>query len=110
MSRRREPQPRANDTLAIADAIGASAALQRLGARLAESQRRMADIADALPAALRDQVRSGALDEQRWTLLAPNAAAAAKLRNLLPLLAARLAERGWPERALRVKTLGEREA
>ena len=106
MSRSKAAAPRSRDTLAIGDAIRGNDALTRLTRRLHESRQRLADVAAALPPALRDQVRAGPLDDQSWTLLAANAAAAAKLRNLLPLLADQMAARGWPPRALRVKTLG----
>jgi len=107
MSRHPGQAPRARDTLAIGDAMLASPALQHLGARLRESRQRLADIAAVLPPPLHEQVRSGTLDDQGWTLLAANAAVAAKLRNLLPLLEERLRDRGWPERALRVRTRGD---
>lgn len=106
MSRSKVRAAPARGTLAIGEAMHGSEALARLTQRLRESQRRLADIAAALPPALRDQIRSGTLDDQDWTLLAANAAVAAKLRNLLPLLAERLAAQGWPPRALRVKTTG----
>ncbi len=98
---------RARAAVAIGDALEGSAALARLALRVRESQRRLSDLAPALPPALRDQVRSGPLDDQAWTLLAANAAVAAKLRNLLPALEERLKSRGWPPRTLRVKTAGE---
>lgn len=103
MGRRAAP---ACDTMAVGDAIGSSDALARLMRQARESAQRLADLADTLPPGLRGRVRGGRLDDQTWTLLAPDAAAAAKLRNLLPLLAERLAAEGWPERRLRVKTLG----
>ena len=93
--------------VAIGDALEGSAALARLALRVRESQQRLSDLAAALPPALRDQVRSGPLDDRGWTLLAANAAAAAKLRNLLPVLDERLRASGWPPRTLRLKTAGE---
>lgn len=94
-------------TVAIGDALQGSAALARLALRVRESQQRLADLAAALPPPLRAQVRSGPLDDQSWTLLAANAAVAAKLRNLLPMLEEQLRARGWPPRTLRLKTAGE---
>jgi hypothetical protein len=111
VSRARDPataSARPHAAVAIGDALDGSAALARLTHRVRESQRRLADLALALPPALQDQVRSGPLDDQAWTLLAANAAVAAKLRNLLPVLEARLTSQGWPPRTLRVKTAGER--
>jgi hypothetical protein len=48
-------------------------------------------------------VRAGALDDQTWCLLAPHNAAAAKLRQLAPGIAAALRTRGLPDLALRIK-------
>ena len=54
------------------------------------SRERLAAIREQLPDTLRDQVRAGPLDETGWSLLVPNGAAAAKLRQLLPALQATL--------------------
>ncbi len=98
---------RPHAAVAIGDALEGSAALARLALRVRESQQRLADVAAALPPALRDQIRSGPLDDQSWTLIAANAAAAAKLRNLLPALDERLRSQGWPSRTLRVKAAAQ---
>jgi hypothetical protein len=95
-----------SDALAIGEALRGSDALERLTSRLRESQQRLADVGAVLPPALRDHVQCGPLDEEGWTLLAANAAVAAKLRNLLPALTQCLQSRGWPQRTLRVKILG----
>lgn len=80
----------------IDDAIRGSAPLLRLRERLDGSRRRFDAIQDLLPGALAAQVAAGPLDDAGWTLVAANAAAAAKLRQLLPRLEQRLDERGWP--------------
>lgn len=100
------PRP-AGAAVAIGDALDGSSALARLALRVRESQQRLSDLAAALPPTLRAQVRSGPLDDQSWTLLAANAAVAAKLRNLLPVLEERLRAQGWPSRTLRLKTAGD---
>ena len=51
---------------------------------------------------MRDQVRAGPIDDEGWSLLASNAAVAAKLRHLLPRFADTLREQGWPELPIRV--------
>lgn len=94
------------DALTIGTAIDGSDLLASLTRRARESQQRLADLQAALPPGLRGRLRAGTLDEQSWTLLAPDAAAAAKLRQLLPRLNQMLAERGWAERSLRVKIRG----
>lgn len=106
MRRAGSPALRPRDTFAIGEAIDANDALARLMRRAGESSQRLRDLAELLPPGLKGRIRGGTLDDTHWTLLAPDAAAAAKLRNLLPALASELAARGWPERRLRVKTIG----
>jgi hypothetical protein len=89
----------------IARAIGDSAPLTRLVERLRQSDRRFDDLRPALPSALQAQVRPGPVDDQGWTLLVANPAVAAKLRQLLPDLAARLQQAGWPPVEIRVRVL-----
>jgi hypothetical protein len=89
----------------IARAIGDSAPLTRLVERLRQSRRRFEDLRPALPAALQAQVGPGPIDDQSWTLLAANPAVAAKLRQLLPDLARRLQDAGWPPLEIRVRVL-----
>jgi hypothetical protein len=47
-------------------------------------------------------VRAGPIDDAGWSLLASNAAVAAKLRHLLPRLTDTLRQQGWPELPIRV--------
>ena len=88
--------------LPIDDAIRGSAPLSRLRDRLDDSSRRFEAIHDLLAPALAAQVAAGPVDEEGWTLLATNAAAAAKLRQLLPRIGQRLQERGWAAPATRI--------
>lgn len=83
----------------------ASQPLSRLVDRLRESNAMYASILPLLPAALSSSVRAGPLDEEGWSLLGANAAVAAKLRQLVPRLEARLLERGHPMTAVRIKVL-----
>src|SRR5687768_10514896 len=73
--------PRSSVPLAqpIGRALESSPALARLGERLRESNARFAAVRDALPEGLRAHVRPGPVDEAGWSLLAANAAVAAKL-------------------------------
>ncbi len=86
----------------VADALRAHESLVRLGERMEASRRRLRTIAPALPGALLASLQAGPLDEDGWSLLAANAAVAAKLRHLLPRLEALLAQAGLPGR-IRVK-------
>jgi hypothetical protein len=89
--------------LPLARALDQNLSLADLGRRLAQSNARFAAIAMHLPEPLQTQVRPGPIDDEGWSLLAPNAAAAAKLRHLLPRLSDTLREQGWPELPIRVR-------
>jgi len=91
-----EPQP-------IARALAAHEGLAHLGRMLHESRRRMALIQAALPDALSRFVKPGPVDEEGWSLLAANAAIAAKLRQLQPRLEELLAEQGIQPCKVRIK-------
>ncbi|WP_246448130.1 hypothetical protein [Roseateles oligotrophus] len=91
------------DPMPIANALAQHEGLARLGILLRESNRRMDIIKPALPGALTRFVKPGPVDEDGWTLLAANAAIAAKLRHLQPRLEAMLAEMGMVPAKVRVK-------
>jgi hypothetical protein len=61
-----------------------------------------------MPLALRESVRAGPLDDEGWSLLVDNAAAAAKLRQMLPELAAELLAKGWQELPIRLRVQAAR--
>jgi hypothetical protein len=71
--------------------------------RIHDSRQRFDAVAHVLPPALRDTVRPGPLDDSVWLLLAGNAAAAAKLRQLLPTIDAALRAAGWQGPDIKVK-------
>jgi hypothetical protein len=89
--------------LPLERAIAASAPLVRLGERLRQSRGRHASIVGVLPAALREQVQPGPVDDRQWVLLAGSAAVAAKLRQCLPSVEQALREAGWPPLEIRVR-------
>ena len=95
--------PPESRSLPLSTALGRSEALTGLLQRVRESRERYEAIAPLLPPALREAVRPGPLDEAGWSLLVPHAAAAAKMRQMLPTLEAALRERGWAGPALRIK-------
>ena len=55
------------------------------------------------PAGGAAHVVPGPVDDEGWSLLAANAAVAAKLRQLKPRLEALLQERGWQVSSIRIK-------
>ena len=87
----------------LADAIDRDAGLAALARRLAQSEARWTAVRGQLPETLREHLRPGPIDDEGWTVLASNAAVAAKLRHLLPHLQSTLREQGWPELAIRVR-------
>lgn len=89
----------------LARALDASEPLAGLLQRMQGSQARLAAISPLLPASLHDEVRAGPLDEAAWVLLVGHAAAAAKLRQLLPVLTAALLAAGWPAPPIKIKVL-----
>jgi Dna[CI] antecedent, DciA len=94
---------RVQSALPLADALQASEPLARLSERLRESNRRFACIQPALPGNLAAHAHPGPIDAQGWTLLADNAAVAAKLRQLVPRIDALLAEQNHAPLPLRVR-------
>jgi hypothetical protein len=87
----------------LARALDNSEPLTSLLQRLRASQARLAAVQPLLPEALRPHARAGALDDTAWMLLADNAAAAAKLRQLAPELQAALDAAGYSTPPLRIK-------
>jgi hypothetical protein len=87
----------------LSAALDNNETLASLMQRLRASQARLTVIEPLLPPALRAHVRAGALDDTVWLLLADNAAAAAKLRQLAPELQTGLAAAGFALPPLRIK-------
>lgn len=90
---------------ALAQALGSSEPLVGLLQRVRLSQARLAVVAALLPAGLRGEVRAGPLDDAAWVLLVSNAAAAAKLRQLLPSVTAALEQQGFAGPAVKIKVM-----
>jgi len=90
----RGPVP-ASPGVPLSQAMQGSEPLHGLMEKVRDSRNRLAAVIDMLPAGLRDTVRAGPLDEKAWVLLVDNAAAAAKLRQMLPNLEKRLQAAGW---------------
>jgi hypothetical protein len=98
-----DPKSARRDAVTLHDALEQSEPLARLQQRLAGSRQRFEVILPWLPASLVPQVRPGPLDEDGWSLLAANAAVAAKLRHLQPRLEDALRRRGWQSTPIRIK-------
>jgi len=87
----------------VTQVLGQSPGLAELSARAADGKARLQAIAPLLPPGLRQCVQSGTVEDTTWNLLVPHAAAAAKLRQMLPALAAHLRSQGWPITQMQVK-------
>lgn len=80
------PAPVAPEPLGVVQAMAQHGTLAQLGRQLQASRRHLEVISVALPGAMKRFVQAGSLDEGGWTLVADNAAIAAKLRYLRPQL------------------------
>lgn len=98
---RRTPLPRLS--VPMAEALAGHEGLGGLLQRIQASAQRLNDARDALPIGLAAHLAPGPLDDSGWTLLARSGAAAAKLRQCIPAVQARLRQRGWPDVPIRVK-------
>ena len=96
MDRRRYPVP-------LHEAAEDSPTLARLAQLARESGERLQAVESLIPAPLRPRVRPGPIEGTSWCLLVEGSAAAAKLRQLLPLMLSRLNNRGWQVTAIRLK-------
>ena len=94
---------RLNKAIPAADAASQAPQLQHLLALSAQSNKRLALIRSQLPPLLRNSVRAGPVNGPEWCLLVPNAAVAAKLRQLTPMLLAHLRTHGEQVQSLRLK-------
>lgn len=98
-----KPPPLVPDTLPVAEALRRSAPLAQLRARLQDSADRFEAVRTALPGALARHVKPGPVDEEGWSLLADNAAVAAKLRQIRPRLESLLQQQGWQVSSIRIR-------
>ena len=87
------------------DAVAGAPTLAHLARLGRESSARLIAITPLLPEALRSAVKAGPLDDKSWCLLVTGNAAAAKIRQILPLIEARLQSDGWIKKSIRLKIL-----
>lgn len=86
-------------------AVGNSPVLAHLSELVQESNDRLKAIESLLPAALYAAVKAGPINGESWCLLVNSNAAAAKIRQLVPLIQARLLGKGWKISSIRLKIL-----
>jgi hypothetical protein len=99
MHRRLQP------TVTLNQAIGDSPSLARLAELVRESNQRLKVIETLIPASLHAAVKAGPIDGDNWCLLVTGNAAAAKIRQLIPLLQAGLLRQGCEVASIRLKIL-----
>ena len=95
--------PRLHQPVTLYQAAEASPTLARLAQLARESAERLRAIEPSIPAGLRASIRPGPIEGTTWCLLVDSSAAAAKLRQLLPLLQQKLISRGWEVTAIRLR-------
>jgi hypothetical protein len=99
---------RSHHPVTLQQAAEDSPTLAGLMARARDAEERLQAIRDLIPPELRAAVQAGPAEDGSWCLLVQGSAAAAKLRQLVPALQARLKSRGWGETSLRLKVLARR--
>ena len=98
-------QKRLTHPVTIQQAAGNSPALARLVDLVQESGERLKAIEALIPDALRSAVKAGPINGETWCLLVDGNAAAAKIRQLSPLIQASLLRQGWRVASIRLKVL-----
>jgi hypothetical protein len=76
-----------------------------LAGQVKESSDRLKAVQSLIPEALHTSVQAGPIDGDTWCLLVTSNAAAAKLRQLSPLMLARLTGKGVKVTSIRLKIL-----
>lgn len=94
---------RRHHAVPLQEAAQDSPTLARLVQLVRESGERLKAIEPLIPAPLRAAVRPGPIEGTTWCLLVEGSAAAAKIRQLLPVFQAQLNSRGWQVTAIRLK-------
>lgn len=101
----RSHAPAVPNAMPLTEALRLSTPLADIRRRLQESARRLEAIRPCIPPALLAHVQAGPVDDEGWTLLAANAAVAAKLKQLRPRLEETLRAEACPTPNVRIKVL-----
>jgi hypothetical protein len=94
---------RHHQPVSLQQAVEASTVLARRGELSRDSEARLQAIFPILPAVLQSAVKAGPVDGENWCLIVKNNSVAAKIRQLLPAISARLRQQGWNVKAIRIK-------
>ena len=85
------------------NALAGSPTLAHLAALTQDSSNRLKAVLPLIPPLLRASLLAGPIEGDCWCLLVKNNAAAAKVRQLLPAMAAHLRTKGWDVKSIRLK-------
>ena len=96
---------RRHQAITLQQASTESPGLARLAGLARESGERLKLCESLIPPMLRAGIQAGPIEGADWCLLVQNNSVAAKLRQLLPALAAHLRSRGRDVLTIRVKVL-----
>lgn len=94
-----------HNTFSVLQAVDESPTLAQLSRLAHQSSARLALVRPVLPPALRTLVQPGAPAPDSWCLLVPHAAAAAKLRQLMPRMIRALEDGGESVQTIRIKVM-----
>lgn len=92
-------------TLTVQQAVGNSPSLARLAELVQDANNRLKAIEPLIPENLRPSIKAGPIEGDSWCLLVNGNAAAAKTRQLIPLLQASLSRQGWKVTSIRLRIL-----
>ena len=101
--------PPEKQAMTVHEAVQNSQALGRLAVLIEESSARLKAIESLIPQPLRPFIKAGPIDGDAWCLLVSSNAAAAKLRQLVPLMLEHLVNKGWKVTSIRLKVLISRQ-
>ena len=94
---------RRNQAITAFHAVESAPTLARLAKLTRDSSARLAAIQPLVPPMLRADLQAGPIEGETWCLIVKSNAAAAKLRQLLPALAAHLRTKGWNVTQIRIR-------
>ncbi|SFM21018.1 DciA family protein [Variovorax sp. OV329] len=94
--------------LTVLQATEASPTLAALAERARDSAERLRAVEDLIPREMRAGMQPGPVEDDEWCVLVGSNAAAAKLRQMAPMLVGRLRMRGWQVKTVRIKVRSRR--
>ncbi|MNT40093.1 hypothetical protein D3C72_1763860 [compost metagenome] len=101
------PSNRRHYAITVEQAASEAPTLASLAALTRESTTRYKLVEFLVPPMLRPAIKPGPIDGDQWCLLVANNACAAKLKQLVPAMAAHLRVKGYPTADIRLKVLGQ---